>query len=206
MLNRETDYYEEVIKRFMANIREHLPSSWRVIGLHNQMAQCSDLNAMMKQLEIAFSIKLEDTYFPRLKVDALIASCDPQSRIRLLLIEVKYGNPLKLIDYSQLIGYLQISKFCLGGALVLVADEDIETVSLDFLKVIELRQVSFSWKLTLPPEQKGFEFQTGIFLCEVGNGTHLMDTRANFGISDWPTLVQLLVSSDRYLTASGDKL
>lgn len=205
MSNKETDHYEEVLKRFLTNIKEYLPPTFDILGLHNQMPQCSDLNSMMKQLEFQFSIKLEEAYFPRLKVDALVATLDSQKRVRLLLIEVKYGNPLKLIDYSQLIGYLQISKFCLGGALVLVADEDIETVSLDFLKVIELRQVSFSWNVTLPPNQKGFDFQTGIFLCEVGNGTHIFDTRANFGISDWPSLVQLLVSSDKCLLASGDK-
>lgn len=206
MSKKETDFYEEVVERFIANIKEYLPSSHSVIGLHNQMTQCSDLNSMMKRLEIMFSIKLEERYFPRLKVDALVATRDSQNQIRLLLIEVKYGNPLKLIDYSQLIGYLQISKFCLGGALVLVADEDIETISLDFLKVIELRQVSFSWNVTLPPGQHGFDFQTGIVLCEVGNGTHIMDTRANFGFPDWPTLVELLVSSDRCLSATGDEL
>jgi hypothetical protein len=201
MSNREIDFYGEVIDRFKSHIEEFLPSNLELVGLHNQLPLCGDFGGMMRVLEKRFSVNLRNHYFPRLKIDALLASKDQENRIRMIMIEVKYGNPLRLIDYSQLIGYLQIAKVCIGGALVLVADKKIETISTDFLKVIELRQVDLAWRVSQPHDDHVYEFKAGLALCDIGNGTHLLDTRNNFGIAEWSEFADLLVHSDQFLNA-----
>jgi|DEB19_MinimDraft_3_1074340.scaffolds.fasta_scaffold98430_1 hypothetical protein len=201
MSNREIDFYGEVIDRFTSHIEEFLPSNFELVGLHNQLPLCGDFGSMIKVLEKQFSIKIENHYFPRLKIDALLASKDQENRIRMIMIEVKYGNPLRLIDYSQLIGYLQIAKVCIGGALVLVADKKMETISTDFLKVIELRQVDLAWRVSHPHDDHGYKFKAGLALCDIGNGTHLLDTKNSFGIAEWSEFADLLVNSDQFLNA-----
>lgn len=200
MSNKEVDFYQPVVNRFIKHISDELPSGFRIIGLHNQMANCSDLAGMMRTLADLLECKPFNRYFPRIRIDCLIAVVDNAKKVRLMMLEVKYGNPLRLIDFSQLIGYLQISQLCALGSLVLVSDDNLETTSGDFQKLIDLSEMDLSW--TVQGSGGGLQnYSVCIVRVDVGGGTQFVDTAHTYGLSSWEEVLDHLVNSPHALNS-----
>lgn len=194
MSSKEVDFYQQVVDRFVKHLSDGLPNGYRIFGLHNQMPNCSDLTGMIRTLENLIGCKPFERYFPRIKIDCLIAVADKSNRVRVMMLEVKYGNPLRLIDFSQLIGYLQISQFCALGSLVLVSDSNQETTSADFQKLIDLSEMDLSW--TVQGSGGGFQsYSVSILRLDVGGGTQFVDTTHTYGLSSWQEILNHLVNS-----------
>ena len=131
------DYFERQLKLALPNVK--IASA--IDGtLNNLICQTST----KLQLSSTFS----NQYIPKLKVDILFHFAQDGEET-LLLFEVKYSESLKLMNYSQLLGYLHVAKIIETGILLLVPKPDTRSIlSNDFDEILQMNSLPLKVKLT----------------------------------------------------------
>lgn len=182
----EISYYEEFSKKFSQYLNSYLGNGYKVFYSCN-----NTLDILVKNLETlsGFTINPKDTYIPKLKVDILFAICENNKTVKLILIEAKYLPQLRLKDYSQLVGYLQVAKIINIGLLLLVQKGiSVSRLSNEFQEIIRLKKLPMNWLINLIEQNAEHSFKTGIIGYLPGNGVDWVDTREIHGISSFEDL------------------
>lgn len=190
----EIAYYEEFSNKFSQYLKSYLNDTYSIYFSSNKTLDCiiSDLEQFS-----GYSIRENDTYVPKLKVDIVFAICGADIKPRLILIEAKYLNQLSLKDYSQLVGYLQVAKSVDFGLLLLIQKGlSVSKLSGDFQEIVRLKKLPMDWIINLQKSNETYEFKTGIINYTPGNGIDWIDTKELNGISSFDELAELLTQSN----------
>lgn len=188
----EISYYEEFSAKFSSYLKSYLTDSYSLYFSCNKT-----LDNIVSELEQLSGICLSDndTYIPKLKVDIVFAICGLNVEPRLILIEAKYLNQLSLKDYSQLVGYLQVTKTIDLGLLLLIQKGlSVNKLSNDFQEIVRLKKLPMDWLINLNQINKTYEFKTGIINYTPGNGIDWIDAKEINGISSFEELADILTN------------
>ena len=185
----EIAYYPEICTK----MGKYLDDVFR--GLNNFAdSQNKQLNLMIAEIHSKLGVSRSDLFYPPLKTDIAFGIEFPNDQLSPFLIEVKRGKTLSLIDYSQLIGYLQVARHIRVGLLMLVNEGSrASQLSNDFKELIDIQQLVFDWSMTSHTTGEINSFRTGICVYTPGNGIDWIDSRHSNGISDWETLRSCLM-------------
>ena len=181
----EIKYYPEICKL----MRKYLTDA---LGYEYELA-CSmnkSLSSMRNEIHTQLGVPVGETYFPSLKTDIAFGIKSPQGNVALLLIEVKRGKTLGLMNFSQLVGYLQVAKHIKVGVLLLVNEGAVKgsPLSSDFSSIIDIEQLPADWQVMNRRSGNIHDFKTGICMYTVGNGIDWVDSDNCLGISSWEAL------------------
>ncbi len=181
---KEIDFYPEIAEKFRIYFENDFDFSYS----HNK-----SLPQMIEDIHSEFEshTEFQDEYVPNLKLDIVIGLKNKQTAdISIFLIEVKHSNNLTLKDYSQLSGYLQVSKIISVGILLLV-DKSAMTNSLsnDFNEIIQMEQLILNWQTKINIINESHMFHTGICVYSPGNGIDWVNTKNCNGISSFDELI-----------------
>ena len=179
---KETDYYEEFCIRFSKYIESYLPKE---ISFGYSVNKTMD--SMVKEIENKLGIKIQyHGYIPKLKLDILFAF-SYKNKCCMVLFEGKYLRQLSLKDYSQLLGYLQVSQQIPIGILLLIKKGKTSGIYLssDFNEILKLSQLPMKWEMNLENSNKISPFRAGILLFQPNNGIDWIDTNVSNGISSY---------------------
>jgi hypothetical protein len=185
----EISYYEEFSKKITQYLSSYLGSGFKIYYSCN-----NTLDILVKDLELqsGITIKPENSYIPKLKVDIVFAVCE-NNKARLILIEVKYLPQLSLKDYSQLAGYLHVAKTIDIGLLLLVQKgNSINKLSNDFQEILRLKKLPMNWLINLQQFNEQHNFKTGIISYIPNNGIDWVDTKEIHGISSFEELTNII--------------
>lgn len=186
----EIGYYEEFSKKFSQYLETYIGKDYKIYYSCNKT-----LDAIISDLEAfsGISIKQQETYIPKLKVDIIFAVCNSKREVRLILIEVKYLNQLSLKDYSQLVGYMQVAKTIDLGLLLLIQKEtSTSRLSNDFNEIVRLKKLPMDWSIDMRRIKEQYNFKTGIINYFPSNGIDWVDTKDIDGISSFKELAEIL--------------
>lgn len=192
MIQNEISYYEGFSKKFSQYLSSYLGGNYSVFYACNKTLDfiVSDLE---KQSGVA--IKEKGTYIPKLKVDIVFSIVNPDTKVRLILIEAKYLNQLSLKDYSQLVGYLQVAKTIdLGLLLLIQKGMSSNKLSNDFQEIVRLKKLPMDWYIDLKKINQQYNFKTGIINFIPVGGIDWIDTKDVNGISSFKELAEILKS------------
>lgn len=188
----EISYYDEFSVKFSSYLKSYLPQSYSVYFSCNKT-----LDSIITDLEemSGLSVRENDTYIPKLKVDIVFLISGVNIKPRLILIEAKYLNQLSLKDYSQLVGYLQVAKTIDFGLLLLIQKGlSVNKLSGDFQEIVRLKKLPMDWIINLKKSNENYQFKTGIINYTPGNGIDWIDTKELNGISSFDELAVILTS------------
>lgn len=188
---REIDYYGEICQKLTKHLSTYLgPEHFFAFSMNGNLPN------LVSQIHEKLDVQPTRTYFPELKVDILLGIKLREAKISFCLIEVKKGNSLKLMDFSQLVGYMQVAKHIKVGLLLLVNDGSVGTspLSSDFSTIIDTRNLPADWKTVLRHTGESFSFRVGICSYLVNNGIDWISSENCYGISDWDKLIKSLTT------------
>lgn len=184
---KEIDFYEEICELIQEVLLDELPEYIDVCYAHNQM-HTKMLPAMFSYVleELQISDSFSD-FVPDLAVDALICFSNSQTaKFVFMIVEVKYGGTLGLIDYSQMIGYLHVSGTPKFGLLVNVLEGGSEVVSRELQKTITTGALKLSWEESYQEEKRNFE--TGIGALQRSGRFDILNSSTAGGFRDFSDL------------------
>lgn len=184
---REVQYYPDICKKIQKYISDLLGGAHQIAFSINK-----PLPDMVKEIESELGIKSDfsDDYIPRLQLDILFGIAGNDGKVKLCLVEVKRAKNLNLMNYSQLVGYMQVAKKINTGLLWLVTPEhSANPISNDFNEIISMRKLSASWDMVCRSSAETFSFETGICAYMVVNGIDWVPLDACGGVSSWSALV-----------------
>jgi len=183
----EVSTYADVCKKITDALEKKLADRGEVV--------CSNdgfLGVLLRKNYQALGVEPLQKFIPSLKVDILI-SISLSGNVKNLLVEVKKGSALKLMDFSQLTGYLQVAREIPTGLLLLVNDgAGADFVSRDFNELIASSQLGTFWRMDFVKNDEFFNFRVGICMYTPGNGVHWVNTKSTNGISSWDDLFESL--------------
>lgn len=197
--SKEVDFYEEIAEKCVKRLKSELGDGYHIGFVHNQLPGNSELRSMVRTLKRQFGIGEGLTYIPKLKVDILIGVWDPNHQLRLMLIEVKYGNSLSLVDYSQLIGYMQVAQVVPVGMLVVIPKRGRAEISADFKSYIDMKQLPMRWISSTSSMDSPIHLSTGIGTYVRGGEFRLENTELSAGLSSWKELANAIQSTEMVL-------
>jgi hypothetical protein len=192
----EISFYGEFSLKFSSYLKSYLPQTYSIYFSCNKT-----LDIIISDLEqlSGLSIRDNDTYIPKLKVDIVFLICGDKTQPRLILIEAKYLNQLSLKDYSQLVGYLQVAKSIDFGLLLLIQKGLwVNKLSGDFQEIVRLKKLPMDWIINLKKSNELYQFKTGIINYTPGNGIDWIDTKELNGISSFDELAIILTQPKAY--------
>lgn len=164
LMSRETDYYHLLVGRLVTALRAELPSGFSVTGVSNQDG-ASSLPRMLDALareDSGFSIP-DGLAVPAILPDIVIAVRSTSGSPLFVLVEVKYSNQLRLMDYSQLAGYLLTAPFIPIGLLLLVSKPgSLALLSPELNQAVVSGHLPSSWAATQPSGEDIGCFRHGI--------------------------------------------
>jgi hypothetical protein len=196
---REIDFYESLGQQCAQYMQEQLGESFSVEYIHNQMDGKSELRAMVDELHVRLDLPAKTVYVPKLKIDILIGILDRDKVLRLLVVEVKQGSALGLVDYSQLIGYMGVSKIIPIGLLILVSSSSGEALSADFRNYIDMGALPMDWKAEVTSTEQTIHYRTGILKYTPGGNLTMVKTEKSYGLSSWTQLSNAVIESQGLL-------
>lgn len=186
----EISYYEEFADKFITYIQTYLGKDYIIHYSINKTLDTiiDDLRELTGKQIIS-----ENIYIPKLKIDIVFAIHRKNEPVKLILVEAKYLNQLRLIDYSQLVGYLQVGKIIDLGLLLLIQKEySTNKLSNAFQEIIRLKKLPMEWVVQLKPSSEKHQFQTGILYYVPNNGIDWINTSELNGISSFEELIVAL--------------
>lgn len=190
---QESDFYQEIADKLMHEIGYALPMADEPLAcvVHNR--QYPSLTEMVGQIESVLGAPsgFNKEYVPRLRVD-LVAGFKKQGRTSLCLFEVKYADSLNLMDFSQLIGYMNVAKHIKAGVLLLVQKSAGKAMlSNDFSSILDLGNAPLNVRSVIKSAAKTpeFSFNIGILKLVPDNGFEWCNTEKHCGISNFDDLV-----------------
>lgn len=195
MPKTEPDFYKDIATTFESKIKQINPD------LRVYYSMNKELPEMIKEINknLGDNGFFSGVYVPRLKLDILFAIHNPvNNRSELILFEVKYSDGLKLINYSQLLGYLLTAKRIKIGILFLVrkAGTPPTGLSSDFNELKNSNRLPMNWTIKEHQDSMAFGFRTAI--CDWEEGCHIKFTQCSNegGISSLRELVDTLSLQD----------
>jgi len=184
----EIGYYPEICLKMAVYLKD-------IFGADHQIAysQNKSLSEMVNEIHSSLGLDRGDTYYPSLRTDIAFGIRFPSGKLALMLLEVKRGKSLGLMNFSQLIGYMQVAKHIRIGILLLV-NEGVKAspLSIDFSSIIDVGQLPADWKVLLTHSDESYDFQAGICLYTPNNGIEWVDSDNCYGISSWDQLKESL--------------
>lgn len=185
---REVAYYPEICVKLAKYLKDCMP------GHRIAYSQNKNLSEMVKEIYDEFKIALPDKYYPPLKTDIAFGVCDATGKVALMLIEVKRGTTLSLMNFSQLVGYMQVAKHVKVGLLLLV-NEGVGGVHLsaDFNSIITLGQLPACWDMNVEKPSGSYAFKAGVCAYIPGGTMQWVDSNQCGGISNWENLCSALM-------------
>ena len=186
----EISYYEEFADKFIIYIQTYLGKDYLI---HYSINKTLDIIIEELNELTGKQIVSENIYIPKLKVDIVFAIHTKNEPAKLILVEAKYLNQLSLIDYSQLVGYLQVGKIIDLGLLLLIQKEySTNKLSNAFQEIIRLKKLPMEWAVQLKPTSEKHQFQAGILYYIPNNGIDWINTSELNGISSFEELIVAL--------------
>lgn len=181
---KETDYYPEICLKMLKYLKDCMGG-----GCKFACSIKTSLPEMVNDIYAQLGEVGNEIYYPQLKVDIMIGVKFPNAKISLLLLEVKLGSTLSLMNFSQLVGYMQVAKHIEVGLLVLV-NKGVKgsPLSSDFASIINVRQLPADWEVLLSKTNEHYNFKTGICMYTPSNGIDWVDSNICSGISSWGNL------------------
>lgn len=180
----EIKYYPEICEKMGKYLNDCFSDSNKFADSQNKQ-----LNIMIKEIHEKLGIPKMEIFYPPLKTDIAFGIQFPENILSPLLMEVKRGKSLSLIDYSQLVGYMQVARHIKVGILMLVNEgSNASQLSGDFKSLIDIQQLIFEWTMISTISGETNYFRTGICVYTPGNGIDWIDSKHCGGISDWETL------------------
>ena len=190
----ETDFYPEISRKLEREIESCFSDGAdAVVCTHNK--ECASLSEMVADIEnkLGGVTDFNKDYVPRLCIGLLVGLKLDKKRIGLCLVEVKYGDNLSLIDYSQLVGYLSVAKHIKAGLLLLVQKRpDNDMLSNDFSTILDLGKLPIKFGLDVfkGDSSSRFNFHSGIIKYVPNNGFEWYNSSKQSGISNFKDLVK----------------
>ena len=173
---KETSFYPHIVERFIAEAESYLPG----YDFAYSIGGSKSLRTMIKEIEkkLGSPTMFSGKYIPDLKLDILIGIKSPEEKVHLILIEAKYCKNLKLDDYSQLTGYLQVAKYIRYGVLVLVVkNPESSALSTDFADIIRMNNLIMEWEMLVSNGSiSQYQFSVGICTYVLHNGIDWIPT------------------------------
>lgn len=163
-MTRETDFYQLLKLRLVTALIDELPPRFSVIGVSNQEG-ASSLPRMIDALtrEDPRVRAPHGIAVPEVLPDIVLAVQPPSGRTLFVMVEVKYAEQLRLIDYSQLAGYLLTAPFITIGILLLVSKPGSSSLlSSEFNQAVVAGHLPSSWTASLPSGADIGRFRHGI--------------------------------------------
>ncbi len=190
----ETKFYPEICVKFSEHLKGILPP-----GCTFAYSQNNFLPNMIREIEGVLKGKtaFSGEYIPNLKLDILFGVRKKSGPINLFLLEVKYDKSLKLANFSQLAGYLQVAQHIGAGLLFLVAkDHRAESLSNEFSDILKMNSLPMEWTAVLKRinDDESHDFRIGICRYFPQNGLDWINTKASRGISSFDELLDHICS------------
>ncbi len=179
-LHREIDFYPRLKDLLTEELRPELAVGWTVAAVSNQ-DNAATLPRMIEALhrDLPAGALFPSHDLPDIRPDIVVAVCSPEGRVRLAMVEVKYADQLRLLDFSQLAGYLLASGVCSVGLLALVAKPGSrDVISADFRTPLMLGRIPSKWSASLPSGHQVGSFTHGVLAYREGGRLEWL--------RDWP--------------------
>jgi len=187
----EIKYYPEICKNLFKYLNDILRDETAIAFSMNKT-----LPEMIRDIETQLGLKTDfyDDFIPSIQLDILFGIKGADSKIKLCLVEVKRGKSLNLMNYSQLVGYLQVAKKIRTGLLWLVMPKHSPNpITIDFKRLIFMRKLSASWDMLCKNSSDTYSFKTGICAHTVNNGIDWVHLDGCGGVSSWSSLIKDLL-------------
>ncbi len=195
MRKNERSHYKEIAQYFKREVSSYLGANWKISCSENTTYPNlrDQVNAICEDL----GIESRGQMFPSILTDVVLgATCDDQL-LRLAKIEVKGpASSLGLVDFSQLIGYLQVASFIQVGVLLLIENAPVPSpISNDFDRLITGGRLPVKWRVSSESDKYLGTFETGI--CSyVPNGlVHWVNLESFGGIATWADFAESIKAS-----------
>jgi hypothetical protein len=188
---KEIEYYPEICEKLEKYLSTCLGPGCPVAFSSNGL-----LPKLVSEIHEKLGVPRLRTYYPDLKVDILCGVKIGNEKISLCLIEVKRGSSLRLLNFSQLVGYMQVAKHIKIGLLLLVNEGSVGTspLSSDFSSIIDTGNLPADWETMLRNTRESFSFRVGICTYLVNNGIDWVSSENCHGISGWEMLKESLTT------------
>lgn len=186
----EIHYYPELCEKLGRYLIDQLGDSYKI-----SFSQNKQLGLMVNEICHDLGVARPDEYFPALKTDIAFGVKKPDESVVFCLIEVKRAKSLALMNFSQLVGYMQVAKHIKIGLLILVNEGNVgrSPLSTDFSSIIDIGQLPSDWRMITKNSGETFDFTTGICMYTVNNGIDWIPTDSCSGISNWSSFVKMLI-------------
>lgn len=187
-LKGEIGFYDELGKKVIAYLNNLHPMWELAYSQHKMLPQMvSDIEGILGG-ETLFHNK----FIPALDLDLVVGIKSPehQNKIVLVLFEIKYQNSLKLINYSQMLGYMMTATQIRIGILlnVIKGTPPANPLSNDFSELFRMNSLSMSFSVHQKKIATNFDFKTGICYCNPHSLVRWLDSSQCLGISSWEQL------------------
>lgn len=194
--NNERSHYNALCSIFEIEVRSSLGRDWDVCCVNN--TGHSNLRDQVDQICRQLELPLSGNLFPAILTDVLLGTTNGDGKLRLAMIEVK--GPAKsvgLVDYSQMVGYLQVARLIEVGALLLIEQGAIPSpVSTDLKKLINSGRLLVNWRVSSTVFEEHHNFNAGICSYVPGGFIDWIDLKSMSGISGWTDLANAIKSSN----------
>ena len=193
--DNERSHYNALGSIFEIEVRSSLGSDWAVCCVNNTGP--SNLRDQVDQICRQLGLPLSGNLFPAILTDVVLGATNGDGKLRLAMIEVK--GPAKsvgLVDYSQMVGYLQVARRIEVGALLLIEQGAIPSpVSGDLKKLINSGRLLVNWRVSSTAFEEHRNFNAGICSYVPGGFIDWIDLKSMSGISGWTNLANAIKSS-----------
>lgn len=193
--DNERSHYNALGSIFEIEVRSSLGSDWSVSCVNNTGP--SNLRDQVNQICRQLGLPLSGNLFPAILTDVVLGATNGDGKLRLAMIEVK--GPAKsvgLVDYSQMVGYLQVARRIEVGALLLIEQGAIPSpVSGDLKKLINSGRLLVNWRVSSTAFEEHRNFNAGICSYVPGGFIDWIDLKSMSGISGWTDLANAIKSS-----------
>lgn len=175
----EYDYYRPIADKILKESR-----AFTDLKIDCVFSGTREMNRMVRELAEKLSCK-HDHYYPEITPDLLIG-IKKEDRLEVCMVEIKNKSNVGLNEYSQLVGYLSVSRIIKTGLLVLVPlDSSKPMLSNDFSKLIETGKTSMCWEEKNCGSGDRFEHKVGLLKFIPLNGFIWENTSRSNGISSF---------------------
>lgn len=187
----EISFYPELCEKLKGYMQSYLPKGTQIAFSFNK-----SLESMVIEVEelLNATSNLGNDFSPQLKLDILMGIKLPSEiLVKLVLFEVKYLTQLSVAEYSQLTGYLQVSRVIpIGLLLLVVKGNSNNTLSSDFSSIISLNKLPMNWQMKVQSEE--YAFRTGIIQYTPDNSILTwLPTHYSGGINSFEELTELII-------------
>lgn len=190
---KEVDFYQEIAELVSDWLQVHLPPQMTIAYTHNQRTT-KNLRAMVRDLEEQLGIGASDEYLPELAIDALIGVCSPEGNVTYVVLEIKYQKAVSLMEFSQLVGYLQMGRHAHTGLLISVVPPEASAISSSFKREISGGVLPMSWSITPHNGDEAIDFKAGIVTYPIGGQARFIDAASCGGVSSPEELSKVLLA------------